>query len=140
MPPESAKFLSDILDAAERITAYTAGKTRDGFLADGQLRDAVNWNFTVIGEALGQLHKLDSPTAERITEWRRIIAFRNQLIHGYGVIRNEITWDIIEKKLPVLRAEARQLLGLPEDSTGRADSQSDRRDAEGEGADAGQGA
>ena len=39
-----------------------------------------------------------------------IIAFRNQLIHGYGVIRNEITWDIIEKKLPVLRADVDALL------------------------------
>jgi hypothetical protein len=40
---------------------------------------------------LGQLHKVDAGTAEKITEWRRIIAFRNQLIHGYGVIRAEIT-------------------------------------------------
>ena len=44
MRPESAKYLSDILDAAERIAAYTTGKTRDAFLADGQLRNAVNWN------------------------------------------------------------------------------------------------
>jgi uncharacterized protein with HEPN domain len=44
MPPESAKFVSDILDAAQRIIAYTGGKARDDFLADVQLRDAVNWN------------------------------------------------------------------------------------------------
>lgn len=110
MPPESAKLLTDILGAADRIAAYTSGKTREEYLGEIQLRDAVNWNFTIIGEALSQLHKLDQTTAEQIAEWRRIIAFRNQLIHGYGVIKNEITWDIIEKKLPVLRADTRRLL------------------------------
>lgn len=110
MRPESAKLLSDMLDASNRIEDYTRGKTRDAYLADAELRDAVQWNFAVIGEALAQLYKIDAGTAEQITEWRRIIAFRNQLIHGYGVIKNEITWDIIENKAPVLRTEVRRLL------------------------------
>jgi uncharacterized protein with HEPN domain len=111
MRPESAKFLADILQAAERIRDYTRGTSREAFLANNALRDAVHWNFTVIGEALAQLSKLDPATAEQISEWRRIIAFRNQLIHGYGVIRSEITWDIVEHKLPILHAEVRALLG-----------------------------
>ncbi len=111
MRPETAKFLGDILEAVERIVTYTQGKTREEYLADNKLRDAVQWNFAVVGEALNQLHKLDAGTVERITEWQRIIAFRNQLIHGYGVIKNEITWDIIEHKVPVLRGEVRRLLG-----------------------------
>jgi uncharacterized protein with HEPN domain len=115
MQPESAKLLRDILEAGTTVRAYTAGRTRDAFLAEGQVRDAVNWNFAIIGEALSQLHKLDASTAERITEWHRIIAFRNQLIHGYGVIKHEITWDIIEKKLPVLMSEVGGLLGIVKD-------------------------
>jgi uncharacterized protein with HEPN domain len=110
MRPESAKFLRDILDAAERIAAYTRGKARESYLADRELRDAVQWNFAVIGEALAQLHRTDSATAERITEWNRVIAFRNQLIQGYGVIQNEITWDIVENKLPILRAEVQAMI------------------------------
>lgn len=70
----------------------------------------MNWNFVIIGEALSQLNKLDSATAELITESRRIIAFRNQLIHGYGFIKNEITWDIVQEKLPVLLADVTNLL------------------------------
>jgi uncharacterized protein with HEPN domain len=110
MRPETSKFLHDILDAAGRIVDYTYGKTRDDYLADGKLRDAVQWNFAVIGEAISQMEKSDPDTAHRITEWRRIIAFRNQLIHGYGVVRHEITWDIVENKLPVLRSDAQMLL------------------------------
>jgi uncharacterized protein with HEPN domain len=60
--------------------------------------------------ALAQLEKSDPDTAHQITEWRRIIAFRNQLIHGYGVIRHQITWDIIENKIPVLRSDLARIL------------------------------
>jgi uncharacterized protein with HEPN domain len=100
----------DMSQAVDHVINYTDGKTRDDFLNDRQLRDAVQWNFAVIGEALAQLRKTDAVTAERITEWNRIIAFRNQLIHGYGVIRNEITWDIIQNKVPILRADLHTLL------------------------------
>ena len=110
MQPESAKFLSDILEAVSRIAEYTRAITRNDYLNNAELRDAVHWNFAVIGEALSQLHKLSPEVAERITEWPRIISFRNQLIHGYGVIKNDITWDIIEKKLPVLTSDVERLL------------------------------
>lgn len=112
MRPESAKYLEDILEAADRISSYTRDKTKEQYMETPELRDAVQWNFAVIGEALGQLHNIDPEMAERITEWRRIIAFRNQLIHGYGVIKNGITWDIIERKVPTLRLDVRSLLGL----------------------------
>jgi len=110
MQPEAAKFLSDIAQAAARITNYTRGKASADYLASNELRDAVQWNFLVIGDALSQLHKLDPATSEQISEWRRVIAFRNQLIHGYGVIKHEITWDIVQNKLPILISEVNQLL------------------------------
>ncbi len=110
MRPEAAKFLQDILDAADRIAEYVSGTSRDEFLARQALRDAVHWNFLIIGEALGQLHQIDPETAERIDEWRRIIGFRNRLIHGYGVIKNDITWDIIETRLQKLRKDVQNLL------------------------------
>lgn len=112
MQPESAKLLTDISDAATQIVLYTKGKSRDDFLTEKQLRDAVQWNFAVIGEALSKLQKIDPETARRIGEWNRVIAFRNQLIHGYGVIKNEITWDIVEKKIPVLRSDVHSLLSI----------------------------
>jgi uncharacterized protein with HEPN domain len=110
MQPESLKLLRDMRDAVETIVAHTQGRTGEDYNQLRWLRDAVHWNFTVIGEALSQLDRLDPSTSRRITEYRRIIGFRNQLIHGYGVIQNEITWNIIVQKLPTLRRELSDLL------------------------------
>lgn len=100
-----------MLDRGMRIQAYVAGKTRDEFLNDDAVQDAVHWNFCVIGEAMSQLRKLDESAAARLTGYTKIIGLRNQLIHGYGSIDTDITWAIIEKHLPVLIEELRQLLG-----------------------------
>ena len=47
---------------------------------------------------------------DRISESRRIIGFRNVLIHGYDVINHDVTWGIVRDKLPTLLAELDQLL------------------------------
>ena len=42
--------------------------------------------------------------AARIPEYRRIIAFRNVLVHGYASVDHWLVWGIVEHKLPNLRA------------------------------------
>jgi uncharacterized protein with HEPN domain len=74
------------------------------------LKAAVEREFEIIGEALGQLAKLDEKVAARITEYRRIIAFRNILIHGYAQVDDRLVWDIVENKSPALRQEVDTLL------------------------------
>lgn len=110
MQRESAKFLYDMLEAARAIEQMTHGHTEDDYLNARQLRDACNWNFCVIGEALTRLRRLDERTAERISEYTRIIGLRNQLIHGYDHISDTTAWSIIRNKLPILISELDQLL------------------------------
>ena len=110
MPPESRKLLTDVRDAANEIGSFAAGKGLDEFRTDNLLRSGIYWQFVVIGEALTQLPKLDEATATRISEFDRIIGFRNQIVHGYGGIDDEITWRIVERKLPILRTQLEELL------------------------------
>lgn len=58
-----------------------------------------------------QLAKSDPQVASSISEFRRIIAFRNILIHGYADVDNTLVWDIVETKLPVLKKQVEALLG-----------------------------
>jgi len=41
----------------------------------------------------------------RISDYQRIIDFRNILAHGYDIISDEIVWDIVQNKLLGLHQE-----------------------------------
>ena len=110
MLPESRKLLKDMLDSAASVAEFVRAKSLSDLQKDDLLRAGVYFKFVVIGEALSQLRQRDPATAERISEYMRIIGFRNQIIHGYGLIDDEITWRIIEQKLPILSREVQELL------------------------------
>jgi len=110
MPPEARKLLADMLNAAEAVQHFVAGKTLDNLRIDDVLRSSVYFKFVIMGEALAKLRRSFPTVADQITESRRIVAFRNQIIHGYGLIDDEITWRIIEAKVPVLVQELVALL------------------------------
>ena len=74
------------------------------------LRAAVERQFEIIGEAVSQLARLDEELAARITNYRRVIAFRNILIHGYSDVDDGLVWDVVETNLPLLRHEVERLL------------------------------
>jgi len=67
MRPESAKYLQDMLDACTAIESHIAGKSPDEFLNMRWMRDAVHWNFCIVGEALSQLNKADPLTAAQLS-------------------------------------------------------------------------
>lgn len=71
---------------------------------------AVERKFEVIGEALNQLAKLYTAMAARIPDVPQIVAFRNQLIHGYATVNPDTVWNIAQNALPGLLAAVQQLL------------------------------
>lgn len=110
MQPRSIKHLSDVLDAARFIIEITKTRTAGEYEQDRVLRNAVERNFEIIGEALNRLRREDPQTAGRISESDRIIAFRNVLAHGYDIIKHEQVWNVIQQGVPRLVTEVEQLL------------------------------
>ncbi len=110
MLPDSKKLLFDMREAAQAIAEFTRGRGLDDLRGDDMLRSAVYYQFIIIGEALSQLRQHDPSTAHRLSEYNRIIGFRNQIIHGYSMVDHETTWRIIELKLPILIKELGELL------------------------------
>jgi uncharacterized protein with HEPN domain len=110
MEPKTPKFLEDIRDAAAFVRQATHGKTLDDYRHDRLLRQAVERNFEIIGEAVGRLAKIDPTIAARIGQHAQIIAFRNLLIHGYDLVDDAQVWDVIRNDVPTLEAEVTSLL------------------------------
>lgn len=71
---------------------------------------AVERKFEIIGEALNPLAKLDGALAARIPDLAKIVAFRNQLIHGYATVNTSTVWHIAGESLPQLTANVQSLL------------------------------
>ena len=92
------------------MAAFVDGKAFAEYEADAMLKSAVERQFEIIGEALVQLLRTDDVVAAQISERRRIIAFRNILVHAYADVDDAIVWDIVHTKLQTLRTEVAALL------------------------------
>jgi uncharacterized protein with HEPN domain len=110
MDNRSKKLLFDVVSAGRSIREWCAGRTYAEYESDRQLRRAIEREFEVIGEALNRLEQHDPPTAARIDDLRRIVGFRNRLIHGYDAIDDATGWGVVEGRHPRLIAEVSALL------------------------------
>jgi uncharacterized protein with HEPN domain len=108
MPPRDLRaYLFDIAEACRLVDDFTRGKSADDYGHEPLLRSGVERHLEIVGEALSH-----HPAAltDRIPEAPRIIAFRNQLAHGYASVSDDIVWGIVESSLPVLRARVEAFL------------------------------
>jgi uncharacterized protein with HEPN domain len=93
MERDPEAFLMDIVDAADAIYKATGAIELDDYRENRMIRSSVEREFTIIGEALTYLSRLDKGIFERIPDAPRIISFRNKLL----------VWGFIETYLKPLR-------------------------------------
>ncbi len=77
-----AAYLLDMLQAASKVARYVQGKRYEDFQRDELLRDAVERNVEIIGEAARRISEAFRNVHPEIP-WRKMIAQRNVLIHEY---------------------------------------------------------
>jgi uncharacterized protein with HEPN domain len=102
-------YLLDILDAARLALQYVRGKTREEFIRDVQLQDAVIRRLAIIGEAA---RRVSEPTRLALSQlpWREMIGIRNIVIHEYDDIDLTVVWDAATRDLPSLIASLERLV------------------------------
>lgn len=100
--------LLDILEAIERIEKHTNGG-RNVFESSELVQAWVLHHLQIIGEAArgvsGELKERHPEVA-----WPEIIGTRNILVHLYFDIDLDITWRVVEKDLPVLKGQVKEML------------------------------
>jgi uncharacterized protein with HEPN domain len=83
--------LRDLVQAAELVALFVAGRSRDDFDADLQMQSAVLHQLYVIGEAAS---KVSSELQEEHASvpWKAVRGFRNYIAHEYFSLDLDIAW------------------------------------------------
>ena len=110
MQHDPRAFLWDVRESALAIQSFVADMNSSSYASNSMAQAACERKFEIIGEALNQLSKVDPVLASKISDLPQIIAFRNQLIHGYAKIKGSTVWTVIEDSLPPLLKCVSELL------------------------------
>ena len=115
MPPErndprrDPAYLLDMLNAAEAVRTFVAGKSWNDYSHDLLLRSAVERQIEIIGEAARNVSKLFQDAHPEIA-WRAIQAQRHRLAHEYGVVDDALLWSVATVHVPALIEHLRPLI------------------------------
>jgi uncharacterized protein with HEPN domain len=102
-------YLVDIVQAADEIAQFVAGKRREEFVRDKLVRSAVLHKLTIIGEAAARL-SAEFRNNHPETEWADIVAFRNIAVHAYFAVEWPIVWVAATQDAPQLRRKVADIL------------------------------
>lgn len=102
-------LIAEMIEAGEQAQALVAGTDLAALSGDRQRRDALLWNFTVLGEAAAQLGD-DVKNHFPDVGWGQPARLRNRIVHGYWSIDLEILHTTATDLLPAFVAQLRIVL------------------------------
>lgn len=113
-------LLREMIEAA-RIREVIGDLDAAGLGADVLRREAVLWNYTVLGEASSQV-PLELKEAHSEIGWAQAIRLRNRIVHGYWNVDLHILHDTAREDLPRMVGQLHDVLAQLE-----APAQGERR-------------
>lgn len=102
MERDLKKLLYDVQEAGLAVKHFIRGNNLADYKASDLLQSAVERKFEIIGEALNRIGQIDEEALEEISDYRKIIGFRNILAHGYDAVSDEVVWEICGDNLDAL--------------------------------------
>ncbi|WP_250443184.1 DUF86 domain-containing protein [Actinotalea sp. C106] len=103
-----ALFIAEMTDACVRIIELVAGQDAESIDADATVREALYWNFTVLGEAAGRV-SAERRQAEAGIPWHRAAALRNRIVHGYWSVDTDLLVATARDAIPQMMRDLRTL-------------------------------
>ena len=106
--PRDRLLLGEMTEAGERIVATVSRLDRERPDADRDLLDALLWNFTVLGEASGQV-SAELKAAQPKVAWADPVRLRNRIVHGYWSVDLDVPVSTARDDVPDLVAALRAM-------------------------------
>ena len=102
-------LLYDIQESIQKIGSYISGLDLSSFKKNTLVRDAVERNIEIIGEAVNKLPDKYKQANDHI-EWHKPAGMRNRLIHGYFATDIPLLWNTVTNILPDFRKDIENLI------------------------------
>ena len=99
-------LIDEMIDAAQRIVDLVGDLSADDIAINRERRDAILWNFTVLGEAATSISE-QTRALRPDTDWRDPARLRNRIVHGYWSVDLDVIVVAARHDVPVLLQELR---------------------------------
>lgn len=104
MTEKGLKYLYDTLKAIELIEEFTSSvNSYNDYVSDMKTQSAVERQLGIIGEAVNKFDSIHPDLS--LENSRKIVGFRNRLIHAYDAVDSSMIWAIIQRHLSPLKEE-----------------------------------
>lgn len=110
-PERDSDRVEHAMEAIFKIEDYTVAMTRDNFMVNTLVQDAVFKNLEIIGEALKHVTKSTKNKFPEIA-WRRLTELRNELSHEYFSVNASQVFAFIQKDMPTTKKQLETVLRI----------------------------
>jgi uncharacterized protein with HEPN domain len=116
MQPRRPDVYIDLaLIGLRKVPTFLGTKSLTDYQRDAMCQSAIERQLEIVGDALGQLRKLDPALFARIPQGHKVVAFRNVLAHGYTSLDHDEVYRVATEEAPaLLRALEGLLTEIPE--------------------------
>lgn len=104
MTKDPLVYLDYILECIQIIETHTKKVTFSQFLDTIPIQDTVIRRIQIIGEAVKSLPQNIKSKYPRVA-WKEIVRMRDKLVHDYFEIDFELTWEVVQRDLPILKKQ-----------------------------------
>jgi len=104
MKRDMGVYIEDILESIAKIEQYTKTITKDKFLENTQIQDAVLRRLEIIGEAVKNIPRAFRDKYPGV-RWKNIAGMRDVLIHEYFGVNIDRAWKVAKEDILDLRGK-----------------------------------
>jgi len=102
-------FLLHILESIEKLEEITATISKNQFLENWIIQDAILKNFIVIGEAVSNIDE-EIKQKYSFINWRGAKSMRNFIVHEYFSVDLNFVWETILETIPNFKKDISKII------------------------------
>jgi uncharacterized protein with HEPN domain len=104
-------FIVDIFVSIQKVKEYTNPFNNPNDLLHSSLHwDATIRQLEIIGEALNKLLEDEKFSAQAPEYFRKVVNFRNSIVHGYFGIDIDEVWNVVNVHLDILKSDIESII------------------------------